>query len=146
MGVLWLLNFVLIAFPIGTTVGILMGLQTHRIATGQSPLFVDNGIKWKNYCQKTLGISPPSKYDHYTCKKIIPPSLQRRRVEKCRTALACREPRCLAMGLGDASFLFAIVGLTILKVNPNQWGVTTDTVGSLCVNVSCSLTCLVGWT
>lgn len=87
MGVLWLLNFVLIAFPVGTTVGILMGLQNHRIATGQSPLFVDNGIKWKNYCDKTLGISPPSKGDHYT-------------------------------------------------LNPNQWGVTADTVGSLCINVT----------
>jgi hypothetical protein len=87
MGVLWLLNFVLIAFPIGTTVGILLGVQTHRIATGQAPLFRDNGIKHKNYCQKTLGISPPSKYDHYT-------------------------------------------------LNPNQWGLTEDTVGSLCINVT----------
>ena len=69
MGFLWLLNFVLIAFPIGATVGALLGLQTHRIATGQAPLFVDNGIKSKSYCQKTLGISPPSKADHYTCKR-----------------------------------------------------------------------------
>lgn len=66
MGVLWLLNIVLIAFPVCTTVGVLLGVQTHRVAIGKPPLFVDNGIKSKSYCQKTLGISPPSKGDHYT--------------------------------------------------------------------------------
>ena len=71
MGVLWLLNLVLIAFPVCTTVGVLLGVQTHRVAIGKPPLFVDNGIKSKSYCQKTLGISPPSKGDHYTRKRTL---------------------------------------------------------------------------
>lgn len=74
MGALWLINFVLIAFPIGTTVGVLMGMETHRTSTGQSPLFRDNGIKTKGYCQKTIGISPPSKGEHYTRKKTPRPT------------------------------------------------------------------------
>jgi len=62
----WLLNFVLLAIPIGTTLGILLGVQTHRKATGQAPLFVDNSVDHDQYCQKTVGISPPSKGEHFT--------------------------------------------------------------------------------
>ena len=80
MGALFLLNFVLVAIPIGTTLGVLLGIQGQRAASGQEPLFKpkhpegpgggppknDNGIKTEYYCDETIGISPPSLYDHYT--------------------------------------------------------------------------------
>lgn len=80
MGALFLLNFVLVAIPIGSTVGVLLGIQGHRAATGQEPLFKpkeptgpgggppknDDGIKIEYYCDETIGISPPSQGDHYT--------------------------------------------------------------------------------
>lgn len=81
MGALSLLNFVLLAIPIGTTLGVLLGIQSHRLATGQEPLFKpdnptdnpdgspkkgDNGIKIEYYCDETIGISPASQGDHYT--------------------------------------------------------------------------------
>ena len=96
MGALSLLNFVLVAIPIGATLGTLLGIQSHRSASGQKPLFKpdhptdptnpggggggggggwggppkkgDNGITIESHCNETLGISPPSLGDHYTCK------------------------------------------------------------------------------
>lgn len=80
MGALFLLNFVLVAIPIGTTLGVLLGIQSQRAANGQEPLFKpdhptgpgggppknDDGIKVEYYCDETIGISPPSQGDHYT--------------------------------------------------------------------------------
>lgn len=82
MGALSLLNFVFLAVPIGSTVGVLVGLQSYRDANGQQPLFKpnrpngpggkpppnDNGITIEYHCDETLGISPLSQGDHYTCK------------------------------------------------------------------------------
>lgn len=85
MGFRWLVNAGLLALPIGTTVGILLGVDSHRQATGQEPLFNgdtgggsgggngnsrDHRITEKQYCQKQVGISPPSKGSRYTCKQI----------------------------------------------------------------------------
>jgi len=80
MGALFLLNFVLVAIPIGATLGTLLGIQSQRAANGQEPLFKpdkptgpgggppknDDGIKVEYYCDETIGISPPSQGDHYT--------------------------------------------------------------------------------
>ncbi|KFA66793.1 hypothetical protein S40285_08828 [Stachybotrys chlorohalonatus IBT 40285] len=80
---LWLLNFVLVAVPIGTTAGVLVGLQAQRDANGQEPLFGDQPgfgggagggsgpprttrIDVDMYCDTSIGISPPSVGDHYT--------------------------------------------------------------------------------
>lgn len=38
----WLANAVLLGIPIGASVGVLVGLDAHRAATGQSPLFGHN--------------------------------------------------------------------------------------------------------
>jgi len=80
MGALWLLNFVLLAIPIGTTLGVLLGLQASR----ESPLFEDypgfgsgNGpgrgplrdnrvTKQDPLCNENVGVSPLSQGDHYT--------------------------------------------------------------------------------
>ncbi|KAJ5124763.1 Glycoside hydrolase family 12 [Penicillium bovifimosum] len=112
-----LVNAVLVAIPIGGSVGTLMGIDAHRAATGQKPLFSGHnedsighggggggsdstgdggnhpgtsgdGIQIKQYCDKSWGITPPSKTEQYT-------------------------------------------------LNPNQWGVTSDTTGNgLCMNVT----------
>ena len=82
----WLVNAGLLAIPIGTTVGILVGIDLHRHAAGQAPLFnvvpgsgtggniddsgggiKDNGFTETQYCQKDRAISPSSKGVQYTC-------------------------------------------------------------------------------
>lgn len=64
----WLVNFGLLALPIAATLGVLLGLQSHRRATGQPLLFVDNGIKKERYCQKSFGIHPETLGQEYTCE------------------------------------------------------------------------------
>jgi hypothetical protein len=80
---LWLLNIVLVGIPIGTTAGVLVGLQAQRDANGQEPLFgdlpgygggggagtapKDNRITEEMFCDTSVGYSPPSQHDHYTC-------------------------------------------------------------------------------
>jgi hypothetical protein len=77
MGLLWIINFVLLSIPIGATLGVLLGIQSHRAAAGEEPLFQpappgpgeapdDDRITVKAYCNETIGISPPSQGDHYT--------------------------------------------------------------------------------
>lgn len=68
MGLRSLLSLGLIAVPIGATLGILLGLDAHRSATGQQPLFQDNSVSKERYCQKAYGISPNSVGQQYTCK------------------------------------------------------------------------------
>jgi hypothetical protein len=94
----WIVNAGLLAVPIGATIGVLLGIESHRQATGQAPLFTpggggggdgagggggggglsgggsgtgsggNNGITIYQYCQQAYGISPPSKGTEYTCK------------------------------------------------------------------------------
>jgi hypothetical protein len=75
-----LVNAALLAIPIAVTLGILFGLQSHRSATGQPPLFAPepppiptpkpkvphNGITKTRYCQKSIGITPETKGQQYT--------------------------------------------------------------------------------
>lgn len=78
---LWLLNIVLVGIPIGTTAGVLVGLQAQRDANGQEPLFgdlpgyggggagsapKDDRITNEIFCDTSIGFSPPSQHDHYT--------------------------------------------------------------------------------
>ncbi|GIJ87115.1 hypothetical protein Asppvi_006018 [Aspergillus pseudoviridinutans] len=103
----WVVNAGLLAIPIGGTVGALMGIDAHRHATGQAPLFsggggggsssgsgsggsgstTHNGVNNTLYCQKSYGITPDTKGQSFT-------------------------------------------------LNPNQWGLIGDTVGALCMNVT----------
>lgn len=71
MSVRFLVNFGLLAIPIGATLGILLGLQSHRAATGQAPLFVDNSVTKTQYCQKAYGIHPQSLGEEYTRKSTL---------------------------------------------------------------------------
>ena len=91
VGVGLLVNAVLVAIPIGGSVGALMGIDAHRAATGQKPLFTggtdedsggignggsnnggsetvphDNGISRISKCDISYGIVPPSKTEQYT--------------------------------------------------------------------------------
>lgn len=131
-----LVNASLLVIPIGGSLGALFGIDAHRSATGQPPLFsgdsdsndgstgghtggstgggsgadgstTNNGITNSKYCQPSYGISPPSDGQLYT-----------------RKFLSARRDRRLK--------------LTIPTVNPNQWGVTSTSVGALCMNVSTS--------
>jgi hypothetical protein len=70
----WIVNIGLMALPIGTTIGILRGIESYRQATGQAPLFSgdnsgdNNSITKTQYCQKSYGISPLSNGEEYTRK------------------------------------------------------------------------------
>ncbi|CAI7564273.1 unnamed protein product [Penicillium palitans] len=112
-GIGLIVNAVLVALPVGGSVGALMGIDAHRAATGQKPLFTgsnegtdsgsssdstgggsghdtvtNNGVQNTQYCELSWGITPPSKTEQYT-------------------------------------------------LNPNQWGVTKDSTGNgLCMNVT----------
>ncbi|KAJ6127238.1 hypothetical protein N7523_002850 [Penicillium sp. IBT 18751x] len=106
-----LVNTGLLVIPIGGSLGALFGIDAHRSATGQAPLFTgsdgsdgstggstgggsgavgtitNNGITNSMYCQDSYGISPPSDGQLYT-------------------------------------------------LNPNQWGLLPSSVGALCMNVT----------
>lgn len=77
MGVRFLVNFVLLALPIGITLGVLLGLQQHRDATGGGPIFggdddqpgktpSNNKLTHVQNCDKSFGIHPDSKGQNYT--------------------------------------------------------------------------------
>ena len=73
----WLVNIVLLALPIVTTLGILLGIQQ---ATGKPPLTnhddpvdgghdpSDNSLKNYSKCNQTVGIHPYTKGQGYTRK------------------------------------------------------------------------------
>lgn len=86
-----LVNAGLLVIPIGGSLGALFGIDAHRSATGQAPLFsgdtdstdgstggstgggsgadgtiTDNGITNSMYCRTSYGISPPSDGQSYT--------------------------------------------------------------------------------
>ncbi|KAJ5089826.1 hypothetical protein N7532_008510 [Penicillium argentinense] len=114
-----IVNAGLAAIPIGGCLGTLFGIDAHRAANGQRPLFApdpnenkgtdaggggqdstgggsggngsttNNGITNTQYCQHSYGISPPRKGDGET-----------------------------------------------FTLNPNQWGLTDGTTGGLCMNVT----------
>lgn len=96
MGVRWLVNAGLLVLPIGTTIGVLMGIDASRQSSGQDPIFDggsgsgapiggggnsgsgggvgnphDDKITDKMYCQKQVGIAPPSKGTQYICKQTL---------------------------------------------------------------------------
>ncbi|KAJ5784372.1 uncharacterized protein N7503_009584 [Penicillium pulvis] len=114
MALTLLVNTILLAIPLGGSVGTLVGIDAHLAATGQKPLFssdgtsdgsggssggstgggsggsgstTNNGLTNTQYCETSFGISPPSQGEQYT-------------------------------------------------LNPNQWGVTDSTTGALCMNVT----------
>ncbi|EFX01637.1 xyloglucan-specific endoglucanase [Grosmannia clavigera kw1407] len=111
MGILgfhFAVNFIMLAIPIGITLGILFGIDAHRSAVGESPIYSpaassgsgssgggtsdgggasDNDIKTKTYCDKSRGITPITKGQQYT-------------------------------------------------LNPNQWGWNATEGGGLCMNVT----------
>ncbi|PBP22930.1 glycoside hydrolase family 12 protein [Diplocarpon rosae] len=139
MGARWLVNAVLLALPVGTTIGVLLGLDSHRQSTGQAPLFdgedgrgngagggssSDNRVTNSQYCQKQVGISPASTGVQYICKHT---RLDRRAGSRIL-------PRC-TLGWGMECAL-SDRWLTLHEVNPNQWGWTEGTPGAMCMNVS----------
>ncbi|WYZ43940.1 hypothetical protein EsH8_VII_000376 [Colletotrichum jinshuiense] len=76
LGFRWVVNFVLLAVPIGATLGILIGLDAGRSSSGQPPLFTEpdnpgtipknNGITAMVSCDKAMGLHPESKGQEYT--------------------------------------------------------------------------------
>jgi hypothetical protein len=91
-----IINAGLFAIPIGGSLGALFGIDAHRSATGQQPLFsggsdsngnlgtggstgggfagggstTDNGVNNTVCCELSYGITPPSKGEQFTCKSI----------------------------------------------------------------------------
>ncbi|KAJ5897348.1 hypothetical protein N7504_007636 [Penicillium tannophilum] len=101
-----LVNGVLLAIPIGASLGVLFGIDAYRSNHGQAALFsgdtdgtgsggstgsggtvTNNGVNSTNYCQLSYGITPASTGEQFT-------------------------------------------------LNPNQWGVTDSTSGALCMNIT----------
>jgi len=84
----FLVNFALLAIPIGVTLGILLGIDSHRQPTGQAPLYSppastggsgsgsggdspkNNGVTKTQFCQNSFGITPKSKGQEYTRESI----------------------------------------------------------------------------
>lgn len=151
-----LVNTGLLAIPIGGSVGTLLGIDAHRSATGQPPLFTsdgnsntgsgsggdstgggsggsgsttNNGVTNTQYCQNSYGISPPSDGQLYTRKFDQNSHLP---TFTLRPSWRSSYPLCRVI------LLRADSKLTIVTVNPNQWGVTDTTSGALCMNVSVS--------
>ncbi|GIC86421.1 glycoside hydrolase family 12 protein [Aspergillus udagawae] len=80
----WVVNAGLLAIPIGGTVGALMGIDAHRHATGQAPLFsgggggssgsgsggsgspTHNGLENIVHCHESYGIKPETKGQSFT--------------------------------------------------------------------------------
>lgn len=71
MGIRSLVSVGMLAIPIGATLGILLALDAHRTATGQTPLFQDNSVSKDTYCQKAYGITPSSVGQQYTCESLF---------------------------------------------------------------------------
>jgi hypothetical protein len=82
MTIRFLVNFGLLALPIAITLGVLIGLQSQREASGGPPLFKPdpkptdrikkkNGILTEQHCQKSFGIHPETKGQEYTREYIL---------------------------------------------------------------------------
>lgn len=106
----WILDAVLLTLPIGTTIGTLRGIDLHRQATGQAPLFSlvggnghgssgnngegnsstiisgDNGITTTTYCGRETAITPSSVGSQYTCKICLAGSYK----DDCASSLTDR--------------------------------------------------------
>lgn len=92
----WVVNFGLVAIPIGGTIGAILGIEAHRQANGQAPLFAGggndggsgsgggstgssgntgehfkhNGITYSQYCNRSIGIPPGSTGEQFTCEAV----------------------------------------------------------------------------
>lgn len=104
-----LVNTALLAIPIGGSVGTLLGIDAHRSATGQPPLFTsdgnsntgsgsgsgsdstgggsggtgsttNNGVTNTQYCESSYGISPPTDGQLYTRKFAFQSTLREIRI------------------------------------------------------------------
>ncbi|XMA20445.1 hypothetical protein WAI453_013236 [Rhynchosporium graminicola] len=80
----WLVNAGLLILPVGTTVGVLMGVDSHRQTTGQEPLFntpssgpgtgggtgnpSDDRITTEVHCEKQTGRIAPTRGVQYIRK------------------------------------------------------------------------------
>lgn len=98
MALTLLVNAILLAIPLGGSVGTLVGIDAHLAATGQKPLFssdgtsdgsggssggstgggsggsgstTNNGLTNTQYCKLSYGISPPSQGEQYTRELIL---------------------------------------------------------------------------
>ncbi|KOS17145.1 Endoglucanase-1 [Escovopsis weberi] len=154
MTIRFLVNFVLIAIPIGTTLAVLFGIQGHRDATGQAPLFAPEppdfpgdggngggggggprpkqGLGHQMLCQKSFGFAPTSKGQKY--------------IRMCRLLFSTTDRRGSSI-LNTARSLPR--GSTARKdrslrerelrpdgLNPNQWNWNVGDAGGLCMNVT----------
>lgn len=82
-----LVNGILLAIPIGGSLGVLFGIDAYRSNHGQTALFsgdtdgtgsggstgsggttTNNGVNSTLYCQISYGITPASKGEQFTCK------------------------------------------------------------------------------
>lgn len=83
MTVRFVINFVLLALPIGITLGVLLGIDSQRKASGQEPLYQPgdndgtgkapkkgNGFTPYTLCNKTYGLTPYTTGQQYTRKLI----------------------------------------------------------------------------
>ena len=84
----WLVNAGLLILPVGTTIGVLIGVDSQRAANGQKPIFNtptggtgtgsggtgnkgDDRVTSQLFCQKQVGYTAPSSGIQYTCKWLL---------------------------------------------------------------------------
>ncbi|KAJ5510741.1 Glycoside hydrolase family 12 [Penicillium expansum] len=113
-GIGLIVNAVLVAIPVGGSVGALMGLDAHRAATGQKPLFTGG----------TIAMTAPAAATALAVVAVITQS---------RTT-AWSTPNT-ASCLGESLHHQKLNNTPV--VNPNQWGVTSTSTGNgLCMNIT----------
>lgn len=143
----WIVNAGLIAIPIGSTLGVLFGIDASRQASGQSPLFSSGGSSGGtggsgggsggsgggSWSDSTGGFDLG---DHYN-ETELGVTLSR----YCNLSLGVTPP---AKGV-SATLVSMSMGLVEFQLtgsidNPNQWGVINadgpNATSSMCMNVS----------
>ncbi|KAJ9209410.1 CAZyme family GH12 [Paecilomyces variotii] len=119
----WLVNAGLLAIPIGTSIGVLVGLDAHRAATGQPPLF---GYDPGNAGIPGIGAGGGSSGGSDSTGgggggfTGVPSNNGVTTTTYCQKSYGIEPP-----SKGEEFIL-----------NPNQWGVTAGETGALCMNVT----------
>ncbi|KAL1855023.1 hypothetical protein Plec18167_004526 [Paecilomyces lecythidis] len=118
----WLVNAGLLAIPVGTSIGVLVGLDAHRAATGQPPLFGNNpdnaGIPGIGGGGSSGGSDSSGGGGGGFSGVPSGNGIETNRY--CQKSYGIEPP-----SKGEAFIL-----------NPNQWGVTAGETGGLCMNVT----------
>lgn len=147
----WILSVALLALPIAITLGVLLGIDSHRRATGQPTFFRpetgpkrSKGVEYLTTCNKVTGFGKEYyKNGAFECKIIL--TLLSFHCPGWMTSVAsllhktmhlCSDPILqLFHQLAECYISWANL-LTNLTDNANPWGVKEGQDGDVCMTVS----------